>query len=97
VARTGLGVPRPAKRLRPSGSQALRHPGGAGRHGRPENRVGACGLVLAQGQGEDTWGGGESSSSWSCRGVLGLKAAAGLGLRLGAAMAGSTERPSTVD
>jgi hypothetical protein len=41
TARAGLGVPRPARRPRLSGSQSLGHPATTGSHGRAENKVGA--------------------------------------------------------
>jgi hypothetical protein len=53
TARTGWelgGVPRPARRPRMPGSQALGHPGAAGSLRRAKNRVRACELNLAQGE-----------------------------------------------
>lgn len=46
-----MGVPEPVKKLVPSGSEALGHPGLPGSCGRAENGVGAHGLDLAQSKG----------------------------------------------
>lgn len=51
TAIAGLGVPGPAVRLGPPGSEALGHPGPNGGCERTESRVGTGCLDLAQGQG----------------------------------------------
>jgi hypothetical protein len=85
--RAGSGVPRPAMRPGPSGSQALGHAGIPGSLRRAENRVGACRQDLA-------WGRGEGVASAGSKGrVLGLTEAAGLALVV--VVAKRAERPST--
>jgi hypothetical protein len=49
-ARDGSGVPRPARRVRLSGSQALGHPGVTGCQRRAENHAGACRHLARGGQ-----------------------------------------------
>ena len=70
TVRSGLGVPRPARRPGMSGSQALGHPRITRRCGRAENGVEANRLYLAQGQRK------VRHSSWSHREkVVGLMGA----------------------
>jgi hypothetical protein len=73
TAGAGSGVPQPATRLKPSGSQILGHPGAAGSHERAEGRVRAFGLDLA-----GAWGEGTSAGPTGT--VLGLMCSGRLGL-----------------
>lgn len=88
TAGAGSGIPGPGKRLGPSGSQALGHPGATGSCGRAENGVEVRRLALAL-----VWGRKEEPC-WSCRQSPWL-VGGWLELGLVAAVARNAERPST--